>query len=56
MKKIDIPRLLLAVLVILMFVFAGISVAFRNIWLILLFIVLGFAFMGFGLSLRHKRK
>ncbi|WP_175631876.1 DUF5325 family protein [Virgibacillus siamensis] len=56
MKNINIPMLLLATLVILMFVLVGISIAYRNIWFVLLFIILGFAFMGYGLSLKRKRK
>ncbi|GAA0613391.1 hypothetical protein GCM10009001_33290 [Virgibacillus siamensis] len=56
MKNINIPMLLLATLVILMFVLVGIAISYRNIWFVLLFILLGFAFMGFGLSLKRKRK
>ncbi|GAB4072295.1 hypothetical protein GCM10028778_02260 [Barrientosiimonas marina] len=56
MKNINIPMLLLATLVILMFVLVGIAIAFRNIWLILLFILLGCAFMGFGITLKRRRK
>ncbi|GGK04233.1 hypothetical protein GCM10007063_28220 [Lentibacillus kapialis] len=56
MKKLDLPMLLLATLVISMFVLTGIAIAFRNIWFVLLFIVLGVAFMGYGLSLKRKRK
>lgn len=56
MKKINIPMFLLATLVILMFVLVGISIAFRNIGFVLLFILLGFGFMGYGLSLKRKRK
>lgn len=54
MKNINVPMLLLAFLVILMFVAVGVAIAFRNIWLILLFLLLGFAIMGFGLSLKRK--
>ncbi|WP_171046418.1 DUF5325 family protein [Lentibacillus cibarius] len=56
MQKLNIPMLLLATLVISMFVLVGISIAFRSIWLILLFLLLGFLFMGFGLFLKRKRK
>ncbi|SFD83365.1 hypothetical protein SAMN05216238_104302 [Lentibacillus persicus] len=56
MKSLDVPMLLLASLVIFMFAFTGIAIAFRNIWLILLFILLGFAFMGLGIYLKRKRK
>lgn len=56
MKKINFPMLLLAILVISMFVAVGIAIAFRNIWFILLFLVLGFCIMGYGLSLKRKKK
>jgi len=54
-KKVNIPALLLAILVITMLVFAGFAISSQNIWLILLFLVLGFAFMIFGLKLKKKR-
>ncbi|MFD1038735.1 DUF5325 family protein [Virgibacillus byunsanensis] len=56
MKNLNFPMLLLASLVILMFLLVGIAIAFRNIWLILLFLIIGFAIMGYGLSLKRKRK
>ncbi len=56
MKKMDWPFLLLAILVVAMFVAVGYAVALRNIWLIILFIVLGIILMGYGLSLKRKRK
>ncbi|WP_163970787.1 DUF5325 family protein [Oceanobacillus halotolerans] len=56
MSKINFPMLLLAALVITMFLAVGVAIAFRNIWLILLFIILGFLIMGYGLSLKRKRK
>lgn len=56
MKNMDWPLLLLAILVVAMFVAVGYAVALRNVWLIILFIVLGFALMGYGLSLKRKRK
>lgn len=56
MKKINIPMLLLAILVICMFLAVGVAIAFRNIWFILLFLLLGFALMGYGLSLKRKKK
>ena len=55
MKSINIPMLLLAILVIAMFVAVGVAIAFRDIWFILLFLVLGFCIMGFGLSLKRKK-
>lgn len=56
MKKVNIPMLLLAALVILMFVAVGVAIALRNIWLVLLFLILGFALMGSGLFFKKKRK
>lgn len=56
MKKINIPMLLLAMLVISMFLAVGVAIAFRNIWFVLLFLLLGFIIMGYGLSLKRKRK
>lgn len=56
MNKINIVALILALLVIAMFSGAAISIAYRSVWAILLFLVLGFAFMGFGLTLKRKRQ
>lgn len=53
MKDINIPMALLATAVILMFVMVGASIAMENIWLIILFTLLGFALMGVGLSLKR---
>ncbi|WP_191126193.1 DUF5325 family protein [Cerasibacillus terrae] len=55
MKKIDFPMLLLAILVISMFIGVAIGISFKNIWMILIMLVLGFAFMGFGISIKQKR-
>lgn len=54
MKKINIPMLLLACLVVLMFSLVGVAVAFKSFILIGLFLLLGFAFMGYGISLKRK--
>ncbi|WP_085992514.1 DUF5325 family protein [Oceanobacillus senegalensis] len=54
MAQLNIPMLILAFLVIAMFVGVGIAISLGNIWLILLFIVLGFAIMGYGLSIKRK--
>ncbi|WP_165769088.1 DUF5325 family protein [Virgibacillus profundi] len=54
MKNINFPMLLLAITVIAMFLCVGIAIAFGNIWFVLLFIILGFAFMGYGISLKRK--
>lgn len=54
MEKINFPMLLLATTVILMFCFSGIAIAYENFFLVVLFILLGFCFMGFGLYLKRK--
>jgi Family of unknown function (DUF5325) len=56
MKKINWPMLLLAFLVISMFIGVGIAIAYRNIWLVILFLVLACVFMGTGISFKKKRK
>ncbi|MFD1849187.1 DUF5325 family protein [Oceanobacillus bengalensis] len=56
MKNIDVPMLLLALLVIIMFSGVSFAIALRSIWFILLFLILGFGTMGYGLSLKRKRK
>ncbi|WP_026570494.1 MULTISPECIES: DUF5325 family protein [Sediminibacillus] len=56
MKKIQLPMLLLAVLVIASFVAAGIAIGFRNYLLMVLFILAGFLLMGFGLARKRRRQ
>ncbi|RKQ37356.1 DUF5325 family protein [Oceanobacillus halophilus] len=56
MERLNIPMLFMAFLVIAMFAGVGISIAFRNIWMILLFIILGFGIMGYGLFLKKKER
>lgn len=56
MNKFNIPILLLATLVTSMFVAVGVAISYQNIWLILLFLLLGFGIMGYGISLKVKRK
>jgi uncharacterized membrane protein len=55
MKQINIPALLLAFLVVLMFVGVGFAIALRNVWLILLFIILGFSIMGSGIAYKKRK-
>lgn len=55
MKKIDFPMLLLAILVILMFIGAAIGISLQNIWVVIGLILLGFIFMGVGISIKQKR-
>ncbi|WP_163536679.1 DUF5325 family protein [Gracilibacillus sp. YIM 98692] len=54
MKNIQLTKLLLAILVILSFSGAGVAIAFRNIWFILLAILLGFFIMGYGIAQKRK--
>lgn len=54
MKNINVPMLFLAILVVAMFFLVGLAIAFRNIWFILLFLILGFAIFGYGLSLKKE--
>lgn len=56
MEKLNIPMLLLSLLVVSMFILVGLAIAFRNIWLVALFLFLGFAMMSFGISLKRKRE
>ena len=54
MKKINIPMLLLALLVIALFSGVGIAIAYKNMWAIIILFLLGFAVMGYGISLKKK--
>ncbi|HLQ98591.1 MAG TPA: DUF5325 family protein [Candidatus Dormibacteraeota bacterium] len=54
MKKINIPMLLLALLVIALFSGVGIALAYKNMWAIIILFLLGFAVMGYGISLKKK--
>ncbi|MHA6252062.1 DUF5325 family protein [Oceanobacillus sp. CAU 1775] len=56
MKNVNWSFLILAVLVVTMFIAVGFAIALRNVWLIILFIVLGFFLMGYGISLKRKAK
>ncbi|QTM99291.1 hypothetical protein ERJ70_08225 [Sediminibacillus dalangtanensis] len=56
MKKIQLPMLLLAVLVIASFVAAGVAIGFRNYLWMVLFILAGFLLMGFGLARKRRRQ
>jgi len=54
MKNINFPMLLLAMLVIFLFAVSGVAIAYGNLWFVLLFLLLGTATMGFGISLKTK--
>ncbi|WP_053219803.1 DUF5325 family protein [Virgibacillus senegalensis] len=56
MKKIQLPMLLLALLVISSFVAAGIAIGFRNYLWMVLFILAGFLLMGAGLTRKRKKQ
>lgn len=56
MNNINGKMLTLALLVVGSFIGAAISITYRNIWVILLFILLGFAIMGYGLALKRKEE
>lgn len=56
MKQIDIPMLLLALLVVSMFALSGIVIYYGNFWLVTLCLLLGFVFMGVGLTIKRKRE
>jgi len=54
MNKINVPMLLLAILIISMFAAVGVAISFRNALLVILFLLLGFVLMGYGISLKRK--
>lgn len=54
MKKINFPMLLLAILVIGLFSGVGVALAYRNIFAMILCFLLGFATMGYGISLKGR--
>lgn len=56
MKNFNIPALLLATLVTLIFVGVGIAISYKSIVFILLFLTLGFVIMGYAISQKKKRK
>lgn len=56
MKNINVPILLLATLVVSMFCLVGVAMFYENFLFMILFTLLGFFFMGYGLMLKRKRK
>ncbi|WP_186577597.1 DUF5325 family protein [Aquibacillus kalidii] len=54
--KIQYFKLLLALLVIASFASVGISIAYRSVGFAIFSFVLGFLFMGYGLTLKRKEK
>lgn len=55
MKNFNFLMFLLACLVVVMFSLVGVAVAFKSYLLISLFLLLGFAFMGYGISLKKRK-
>jgi len=56
MKKINFPMLMLAILVVAMFSLVGVAINYANFWLMGLFLLLGFLFMGFGIKIKKNRQ
>lgn len=56
MKSIDIPMLLLAICVVAMFSGIGVAIALESILFIVLCLLAGFALMGYGISIKVKRR
>ncbi|WP_187371005.1 DUF5325 family protein [Gracilibacillus massiliensis] len=52
--KFQFSKFILAICVILAFSAAGVGIALRSIWFILIAFLIGFALMGFGISLKKK--
>lgn len=56
MEKFNWKMFFLAFLVVLMFIAVGLAIAFRSVFLIVLFTILGFILMGYGLYLKRKNQ
>ncbi|MBO1003557.1 DUF5325 family protein [Pseudogracilibacillus auburnensis] len=54
MKNINYPMLFLAILVVSMFCLVGVAIFYQNVFLVILFLLLGFALMGYGIKLKRK--
>ncbi|MGN8645153.1 DUF5325 family protein [Gracilibacillus sp. HCP3S3_G5_1] len=52
--NIQFSKLLLALSVILAFSAAGVGVALRSVWFIIIALLVGFALMGYGILLKRK--
>lgn len=55
MKNINFPMLLLALLVITMFSATGVALSYESLWGSIISLLLGFALMGYGLSLKRRK-
>lgn len=56
MKQINIPALIISILVISLLFGAAVAIAYRNVTLILLCLLLSFAVMGYGIDLKKRRQ
>jgi len=56
MKNFNVPALLVATLVTMMFIGVGIAIAYKSLTFILTFLILGFVIMGYAISKKKKRK
>ncbi|HLR42202.1 MAG TPA: DUF5325 family protein [Pseudogracilibacillus sp.] len=54
MQNFSFPKFLLALSVVLMFCFVGVAIAYESVLFIILCTLLGFALMGYGISLKRK--
>lgn len=54
MKNLNVPMLLLAFSVILMFCLVGVAIAYMSVLFIVLFLLAGFALMGLGITLKKR--
>lgn len=54
MKKVQIKPLLLAILVIICFSLVGIAIAYRSVLWSVVFLVVSFGVMGYGMSQKRK--
>lgn len=54
MKKVNLSAFLLALLVVVSFSAVGVSIAFRSFVSIVIFTILGFVIMGYGIYLKKK--
>lgn len=56
MKSFNVPILLLATLVVAMFCLVGVAMFYESYLFMIVFTLLGFGLMGYGLTLKRKRK
>ncbi|KGX93313.1 hypothetical protein N781_12980 [Pontibacillus halophilus JSM 076056 = DSM 19796] len=56
MKRLDVQMLLLALLAVGCFFLTGVAIGYRNYLLTAFFLLLGFAVMGFGFTVKRKRR